>query len=83
MVAVQVWIDQLAAVDHHAEAEDEDGEVGDRAHPGAAPAGRKWTSTSKPMWKFSRTPTAAPRKMNQLMTMIEAGSVQLGLAFST
>ena len=50
---------------------------------GAAPPGRKWISTSKPMWKFSRTPTAAPRKMNQLITMIEAGSVQLGLAFST
>ena len=49
----------------------------------AGAAGRKWTSTSKPMWKFSRTPTAAPRKMNQLITMTEAGSVQLGLAFST
>jgi len=35
------------------------------------------------MWKFSRTPTAAPRKMNQLITRIEAASVQLGEAFST
>ena len=48
-----------------------------------AEPGRKCTSTSKPMWKFSRTPTAAPRKMNQLITMIDAASVQLGEALST
>ena len=40
--------------------------------------GRKWISTSKPMWKFSRTPTAAPRKMNQLMTRIEAARSSSG-----
>ena len=50
---------------------------------GWAPAGRKCTSTSKPMWKLSWTPTAEPRKMNQLISRIATGSTHKRLSFTT
>ena len=48
-----------------------------------APSGRKNSSTSKPMWKLSWTPTAEPRKMNQLISRIATGSTHKRLSFTT
>jgi hypothetical protein len=39
--------------------------------------------TSKPRWSLSRTPTAAPSRMNQDIRKSDPASTQIGVSLST